>query len=88
MLARAGFVDIKRLYCPGRADLVCDIDTVVANFLSMSFAAPPLFGDRLNDFCADLRALLCEASPTGVLWDWPGDTEVVFARRPVGKPAA
>ncbi len=44
VLARAGFVDIERLYCPGREDLVCDIDTVVAIFLSMSFAAPQLFG--------------------------------------------
>jgi hypothetical protein len=48
----------------------------------MSFAAPPLFGDRLDDFCTELRALLLDASPSGEFWDWPGDTEVVFARKP------
>jgi SAM-dependent methyltransferase len=82
VLAGAGFIDIKRLYCPGRTDLVRDVDAVVSNFLSMSFAAPPLFGDRLDDFCTELRALLLDASPGGEFWDWPGDTEVVFARKP------
>ncbi len=88
VLERAGFIDTERLYCPGRANLVRDVDAVVSNFLSMSFAAPPLFGSRLDDFCAELRAILLGASPTGEFWDWPGDTEVVFARKPARTRAA
>jgi hypothetical protein len=55
---------------------------VLAGFLSMSFAAPHLFGDRLGAFEADVRALLTERSPTGLFWDWPGDTEILLARKP------
>ena len=49
-------------------------DEVVSGYLSMSFAAPDRFGDRLDDFVTDLRALLAERSPTGLFHDWPGDT--------------
>jgi hypothetical protein len=28
-----------------------------------------------------VRALLADRSPEGLFWDWPGDTEVVLARR-------
>jgi hypothetical protein len=47
----------------------------------MSSSAPHLFGDRVDDFAADVRELLRSRSPAGVFWDWPGDTEVVLARR-------
>jgi hypothetical protein len=30
----------------------------------------------------DVRALLASRSPEGMFWDWPGDTEVVMARKP------
>lgn len=82
VLAGAGFSEIERLYAPGRADLLCDVEAVTSNFLSMSFAAPPLFGDRLDAFRADLRAVLLAHSPAGIFWDWPGDTEVLLARKP------
>jgi SAM-dependent methyltransferase len=29
----------------------------------------------------DMRELLGERSPEGVFWDWPGDTEVMLARK-------
>jgi hypothetical protein len=29
-----------------------------------------------------VRALLTERSPTGLFWDWPGDTEILLARKP------
>jgi hypothetical protein len=48
----------------------------------MSFSAPHLFGDRLDDFAAEVRALLAGRSADGMFWDWPGDTEVVMARKP------
>ena len=28
-----------------------------------------------------VRALLANRSPEGIFWDWPGDTEVVMARK-------
>src|SRR5262245_26325410 len=49
-LARARFGEPGKIFCAGRADIVQDIDGVLANYLSTSFAAPHLFGDRLQDF--------------------------------------
>ena len=40
-----------------------------------------MFGDRVDDFAGEVRELLASRSPEGVFWDWPGDTEVIFARR-------
>jgi len=40
------------------------------------------FGDRLDDFAGEVRALLANRSAEGIFWDWPGDTEVVMARKP------
>jgi SAM-dependent methyltransferase len=40
-------------------------DDVVASVFSLSSAAPHLFGDRLAEFEADLRALLRQTSPDG-----------------------
>jgi SAM-dependent methyltransferase len=69
------------LFAPGRPDLVRDTDSVVAGYFSMSWATPPRFGDDLERFEADLRALLRRHSPDGLFWDWPGDTEIVYARK-------
>ena len=68
-------------FAPGRADVVRTVDEVVDNFLSMSYAAPDRFGDRLDAFLGELRALLADASPTGRFHDWPGDTAVVWAAK-------
>jgi hypothetical protein len=48
----------------------------------MSFAAPHLFGDRRAQFEADVRTELAARSPSGLFWDWPGDTEILLARKP------
>jgi hypothetical protein len=68
-------------YAPGRSDIVRDVDGVIAGYLSMSFAAPHLFGSRLDEFIAELRTLLERRSPTGHFWDWPGGTELLIASR-------
>jgi SAM-dependent methyltransferase len=81
-LARTRFGAPRVVFAPGRPDVVRDVDSVVAGYLSMSFAAPHLFGDRLAAFEADVRALLTERSPTSLFWDWPGDTEILIARKP------
>jgi SAM-dependent methyltransferase len=81
-LGRTSFGRGRQLFAPGRPDIVQDVDGVIANYLSMSFAAPHLFADRLDSFLSDLRRLLAERSASGRFWDWPGDTEIVIATKP------
>ncbi len=81
VLARTRFGRPRTVYLEGRGDLVQSVEDVLANVHSMSYAAPPLFGDRLAAFDDDLRALLTSMSPGGMFWDWPGDTELILARR-------
>jgi ubiquinone/menaquinone biosynthesis C-methylase UbiE len=81
-LARTRFGKPRIVFAPGRPDVVRDVESVLAGYLSMSYAAPHLFGDRLGAFEADVRALLTERSPSGLFWDWPGDTEILLAPKP------
>jgi SAM-dependent methyltransferase len=69
------------VFAPGTPDLVRSGESVLSGLLSTSFAAPHLFGERRADFERDVRALLDERSNSGRFWDWPGDTEIVLARR-------
>ena len=80
-LARTRFGSPRRIFCAGCPDIVQDIDGVLANYFSTSFAAPHLFGDRLADFAADVRVELAPRSMSGLFWDWPGDTEILLARK-------
>jgi SAM-dependent methyltransferase len=70
------------MFIPGVPDLVRDTESVLSGYFSLSSSAPHLFGDRLDDFAREVRELLAATSPDGVFWDWPGDTEVVLARKP------
>lgn len=79
VLARTRFGPPRTVHAPGVPDLVRDVDEVVSGVLSMSYAAPHLFGPRLDAFVADLRRLLEERG--GRFWEWPGDTEVLIATR-------
>jgi SAM-dependent methyltransferase len=79
VLARTRFGPLRTVHAPGVPDLVRDVDEVVSGVLSMSYAAPHLFGARLDAFVADLRALLEERD--GRFWEWPGDTEVLIATK-------
>jgi SAM-dependent methyltransferase len=67
------------VYAPGRPDVVRTVDSVIAGYYSTSYAAPRTFGTRRASFETAVRALLLERSPTGLFWDWPGDTEIVLA---------
>jgi SAM-dependent methyltransferase len=80
-LARTRFGRPECHYAAGRPDIVRDIDGVIANYFSMSYCAPHLFGDRLGEFEAALRRELQAHSPSGLFWDWPGETEILLARR-------
>ena len=80
-LSQTRFGGSRTIYAPGRPDLIRDIDTVVANYFSLSYAAPRWFGNRRAGFESDLRHLLRVYSPDGLFWDWPGDTELVMATK-------
>ena len=82
ILARTRFGTPRTLYAPGRPDIVRNIDEVLANYFSMSYAAPHLFGDMRAQFEADVRAELALHSPSGLFWDWPGDKEILLADKP------
>lgn len=80
-LARTSFGRPAIVYAAGRTDIIRDVDSVIDGVRSMSYAAPHLFGERFDDFIAELRALVERVTPTGRFWDWPGDTEIIIARR-------
>jgi SAM-dependent methyltransferase len=82
VLARTSFGTPAVVFAPGRSDIVRDVDGVLSSYLSNSFSAPHLFGDRLPQFEADVRAALASRSPSGLFWDWPGDTAIIIARKP------
>ncbi|WP_327001492.1 class I SAM-dependent methyltransferase [Dactylosporangium sp. NBC_01737] len=81
VLTRTRFGVPRQCFVPGIPDLLRDSESVLSGYLSLSWSAPHLFGDRLDDFTAEVRALLASRSPDGIFWDWPGDTEVVLARK-------
>lgn len=72
----------QAIFVPGTPDLVRDSESVLSGYFSMSYSAPHLFGDRVEEFAGEVREVLRERSPEGVFWDWPGDTEVILARKP------
>ena len=83
-LARTRFGAPRRLFAPGRSDIIRNIDDVLAGYFSMSYAAPHLFGDMRAEFESAVRAELMQHSPSGLFWDWPGDTEILLAGKPKG----
>ena len=80
-LEQSPFGESHVTYAPGRADVVCTTDEVISGYLSMSFAAPERFADRLDAFVAELRTLLTDVSPAGRFHDWPGDTVIIWATK-------
>jgi SAM-dependent methyltransferase len=82
VLVRTRFGAPQQLFVAGLPGLLRDSESVLSGYFSMSYSAPHLFGDRLDDFAGEVRALLANRSAEGVFWDWPGDTEVVLARKP------
>jgi SAM-dependent methyltransferase len=81
-LVRTRFGAPRSIFTPGIPNLLRDSESVLSGYFSMSSSAPHLFGDRVEDFAAEVRELLTLRSPGGTFWDWPGDTEVVLARKP------
>jgi len=82
VLVRTRFGMPRVIFAPGIPDLVRTSESVLSGCFSMSSSAPHLFGDRVEDFAAEVRELLASRSGEGIFWDWPGDTEIVLSRRP------
>lgn len=82
VLVRTRFGVPREFFLPGIPDLLRDSESVLSGYLSLSSSAPHLFGDRLDDFAGEVRALLANRSPEGIFWDWSGDTAVIMARKP------
>jgi hypothetical protein len=82
VLARTRFGVPQQFFVPGLPDLLRDSESVLSGYFSLSSSAPHLFGDRRDDFAREVRALLASRCAEGIFWDWPGDTEVVMARKP------
>jgi hypothetical protein len=82
VLTRTRFGAPQQFFVPGIPDLVRDSESALSGYLSLASSAPHLFGDRLDEFAGEVRALLANRSAEGTFWDWPGDTEVVMARKP------
>jgi SAM-dependent methyltransferase len=82
VLVRTRFGAPDVVFAPGIPDLVRDTDSVVSGYFSLATSAPHLFGEEAGGFDRDLRELLAARSPDGIFWDWPGDTEIVLARKP------
>jgi SAM-dependent methyltransferase len=83
VLARTRFGAPRAIFAAGIPDLVRDSESVLSGYFSLSTSAPHLFGDRAEEFAREVRDLLRSRSPEGIFWDWPGDTEVLLARKPV-----
>lgn len=80
-IARTRFGVPRVIFAPGIPDLVRDTESVLSGYFSLSWSAPHLFGDRVEEFATEVRGLLRARSPEGVFWDWPGDTKVILARK-------
>jgi SAM-dependent methyltransferase len=81
VLLRTRFGASSTIFAPGIPDLLRDSESVLSGYFSFATSAPHLFGDRVEDFASDMRNLLRSRSPEGIFWDWPGDTEVILARK-------
>lgn len=81
VLVHTRFGAPQSIFVPGIPDLVRDSESVLSGYFSMATSAPHLFGDRGEEFACEVRELLASRSPHGFFWDWPGDTELIVARR-------
>ncbi len=62
---RAGFLPAETVTVPDRRAVEQTADELVARVFSSSSTAPHLFGDRRDDYEADVREILARTSPAG-----------------------
>lgn len=80
VMVAAGFRGPERLEVSGGHVLERSEDDVVASVYSRSFSAPHLFGERLAEFEAELRALLRRSAPDGRFGERTREIELVVWR--------
>lgn len=80
----AGFRGPSRVEAGGGRVWARTEDDVVASVFSLSSAAPHLFGDRLPQFEAELRALLRQHAPDGAFAERSRDIALDLWRVPTG----
>ncbi len=81
IMVEAGFGGPTRLEVAGGRVLDRTEDEIVASVYSRSSSAPHLFGERLEQFEAELRNLLRRASPAGRFCETAREIELVIWRR-------
>jgi SAM-dependent methyltransferase len=81
-IGRTRFGNARTVHAPGREGLTRDVDGVISGYLSMSYAAPHRFGNRLGSFISAMRSFLDARTDTGRFSDWPGDTAIIIADKP------
>jgi diadenosine tetraphosphate (Ap4A) HIT family hydrolase/ubiquinone/menaquinone biosynthesis C-methylase UbiE len=62
---QAGFLPAQTVTVPDQRAVERTADDIVASVFSHSSTAPHLFGDRQQDYEADMRQILARASPSG-----------------------
>jgi SAM-dependent methyltransferase len=72
----------RTIFAPGKPDLIRDAQSVISGYFSLAASAPHLYGERVDEFTREVEELLAARSPSGLFWDWPGDTEIVLAEKP------
>jgi len=82
VMERTGFVAPERIVIPAGQVLSRTPDDIVAWVHSRSDSAPALFGDGLDTFDDELRALLDESAPEGRFAEHLPDSEIIVWRRP------
>jgi ubiquinone/menaquinone biosynthesis C-methylase UbiE len=79
LLERSAFSDVRRNTWSWTRQL--DLDEVVGLQLTYSFSSPARLGERVNEFCDDVRAALVRSHPDGRFIE-PFRVEVLVAARP------
>jgi hypothetical protein len=62
---QAGFLPAETVIVPDQRAVEQTADDIVARVFSSSASAPHLFGDRRQDYEADVRKILAQESPSG-----------------------
>ena len=82
VLRAAGFGEPQLVHVPGGEQVERSVDDAVAAVFAHSARAPHLFGDRLDEFEAEVRSALWQTSPSGHFAEQIGDAELRIWRTP------
>jgi SAM-dependent methyltransferase len=85
VFSAAGFGEPQTVEVPHNVARIRTVNEIVAAVYSLSYSAPHLFGDRKDEFEAELRELLASRSALGGLFaEQVGSVQLTFWRAPEG----